>query len=135
MIHIKLNMIFYTHIEHSPTKTIYIKYYTKNKQKNALQTHIIGLEQCGPNLYSQNAKSYIFWEHVFKAHRLHYYRTEPRNTSELLAEPVLHNERIKIGNKVISYTQWIEKGVYNLANFVGNTGKLLTFNTAFIWIL
>ena len=27
MIHIKLNMIFYTHVEHSPTKTIYIKYY------------------------------------------------------------------------------------------------------------
>ena len=27
MIHINLNMIFYTHGEHSPTKTIYIKYY------------------------------------------------------------------------------------------------------------
>ena len=25
MIHINLNMIFYTHVEHSPTKTIYIK--------------------------------------------------------------------------------------------------------------
>ena len=33
MIHINLNMIFYTHVEHSPTKTIYIKYYTKTKQK------------------------------------------------------------------------------------------------------
>ena len=31
MIHINLNMIFYTHVEHSPTKTIYIKYYLKNK--------------------------------------------------------------------------------------------------------
>ena len=29
MIHINLNMIFYTHVEHSPTKTIYIKYYLK----------------------------------------------------------------------------------------------------------
>ena len=38
MIHMNLNMLFYTHVEHSPTKTIYIKYYT-NKQKNALQTH------------------------------------------------------------------------------------------------
>ena len=45
MIHINLNMIFYTHVEHSPTKTIYIKYYLKkkiykknNKNKNALQT-------------------------------------------------------------------------------------------------
>ena len=27
MIHINLNMIFCTHVEHSPTKTIYIKYY------------------------------------------------------------------------------------------------------------
>ena len=27
MIHINLNMIFYTHVEHSPTKTIYIKFY------------------------------------------------------------------------------------------------------------
>ena len=27
VIHINLNMIFYTHVEHSPTKTIYIKYY------------------------------------------------------------------------------------------------------------
>ena len=57
---------------------------------------IIGLEQCGPNLYSQKAKSNIFWEHVFKAYRLLYYRIEPQNTTKLLAEPVLHNERIKI---------------------------------------
>ena len=31
MIHINLNMIFYTHVKHSPTKTIYIKYYLKTK--------------------------------------------------------------------------------------------------------
>ena len=37
MIHINLDMIFHTHVEHSPTETIYIKYYTK--QKNALHTH------------------------------------------------------------------------------------------------
>ena len=29
MININLNMIFYTHVEHSPTKTIYMKYYTE----------------------------------------------------------------------------------------------------------
>ena len=29
MIHINLNMIFYTHVEHSPNKTICIKYYKK----------------------------------------------------------------------------------------------------------
>ena len=29
MIHINLNTIFYTHVKHSPTKTICIKYYLK----------------------------------------------------------------------------------------------------------
>ena len=36
MIHINLNMIFYTYVEHSPTKTIYIKY---KKYKNLACTH------------------------------------------------------------------------------------------------
>ena len=31
MIHINLNVIFYTHVKHSPTKTLYIKYYLKIK--------------------------------------------------------------------------------------------------------
>ena len=38
MIHVNLNMVFYTHVEHSPTKTIYIKYYVE-KQTHALHTH------------------------------------------------------------------------------------------------
>ena len=29
MIHININTIFYTHVEHSHTKTIHIKYYAK----------------------------------------------------------------------------------------------------------
>ena len=39
MIHINLNMIFYTHVEHSPTKTIYIKYYIKFKKTYYKHTH------------------------------------------------------------------------------------------------
>ena len=37
MMHINLNMIFYTHVEHSPTKTIYIFYFFIFL--NALHTH------------------------------------------------------------------------------------------------
>ena len=39
MIHVNLNMIFSTHVEHSPTKTIYIKYYTKTHYKHT-HTHM-----------------------------------------------------------------------------------------------
>ena len=33
MIHINLNMVFYTHVKHSPIKTMYIKYYFQKKEK------------------------------------------------------------------------------------------------------
>ena len=38
MIHINLNMIFCTHVENSPTKTIHIKYYTKKQQQTTTTT-------------------------------------------------------------------------------------------------
>ena len=40
MIHINLTLIFYTHVEHSPTKTVYIVYYTAEgeEEKSALHT-------------------------------------------------------------------------------------------------
>ena len=39
MIHINLNMIFYTHVEHSSTKTIYIKYYMETHTHTHARTH------------------------------------------------------------------------------------------------
>ena len=39
--YINVNMIFYTHVEHSPTKTIHIKYYTKTKT-HYKHTHTLG---------------------------------------------------------------------------------------------
>ena len=39
MIHINLNMIFYTHVEHSPTKTIYIKHYYYYIKKEGKMSH------------------------------------------------------------------------------------------------
>jgi len=38
MIHINLNMILYTYVEHRPVKTIYIKYHVENKRARA-HTH------------------------------------------------------------------------------------------------
>ena len=38
MIHINLN-ILYTHVEHSPTKTIYIKYYRQINKNKLKKTH------------------------------------------------------------------------------------------------
>ena len=39
MMHINLNVIFYTHVEHNPTKTIYIKYYKNKTRKHCPVLH------------------------------------------------------------------------------------------------
>ena len=41
VIYISLNVIFYSHVEHSPTKTVYIKYYAEKQTLlcHALHTH------------------------------------------------------------------------------------------------
>ena len=41
MIHINLNMIFCTHVEHSPTKTVYIKYYMEKQTHARTHTHTL----------------------------------------------------------------------------------------------
>ena len=41
MKHINLNTIFYTHVEHSPTKTVYIRHYMKT------HTHTMTVAETG----------------------------------------------------------------------------------------
>ena len=38
-IRVNLNTTFYTHVEHSPTKTIYIRYYMETHMHACMHTH------------------------------------------------------------------------------------------------
>ena len=63
MIHVNLNMIFYTHVEHSPTKTIYIKYYTKRKKcATHAHTHTHTHSDCSRNWVLISVRMEILWE-------------------------------------------------------------------------
>ena len=55
MIHINLNAMFYTHVEHSATKTIYVKYYMET------HTHTPPFSQ---SAYT-NSKPKITWNNAF----------------------------------------------------------------------
>ena len=61
VIHINLNMIFYTHVEHSPTNFFYIKYYKKIiKRKRTTNTHTHN--DCSRNWVLVLVRMEILWE-------------------------------------------------------------------------
>ena len=40
--HVNLNTIFYTHAEHSPTETIYIRYYMETHRAAVVLLNVLG---------------------------------------------------------------------------------------------
>ena len=58
--YINLNTIFYTHVEHSPTKTIYIKYDKKKSKKRTTNTHTH--THCSRNWVLILVRMEILWE-------------------------------------------------------------------------
>ena len=47
MIHINLNTLFYTHVEHSPIKTIYIRIWTHTHARTRTHTHAHTVAETG----------------------------------------------------------------------------------------
>ena len=93
---------------------------TNHKWKNILTElypFLDRLECYGPCFLSLNAKGNSFWTDTFKAYNIFFSRIKPNSTIEVLSEPVFYNENIKIGDKVMKHTTWIENGVYCIAIF------------------
>ena len=58
VIHINQNMMFYAHVEHSPNKTIYIKYYMEKRTCMHAYTH----KDCSRNWVLKLVGMKILWE-------------------------------------------------------------------------
>lgn len=84
--------------------------------------------QCyGPNYVCIRAKNKTFWLQVYDAYKKLFYKVNPKSTAALLAEPVFYNENIKLGNKIISYQNWIDKGAWCIGHFFNENGQSLTY--------
>ena len=81
----------------------------------------------GPEILKTQGKKNTFWTQVFCAYSDLYYNVKPTSTEELLAEPICFNERITIGNKVISQKHWMNKSFYCVAHLLGEDGKFLSY--------
>ena len=75
-----------------------------------------------------NAGKNMFWIDTFKAYKEFCNHVRLENADELLAEPVFHNEKFKVGNMTIKYKTWMEKGVYCIGDFLKHDGEFLTFS-------
>ena len=102
---------------------------TTHKWKNVVLANYPSVNDIsfhGPGILKTKGKN-TFWTQVFDAFSDLYYRINPANSQDLLAEPVCFNERITIGNKSIKERHWKSKGTYCVAHFLSDDGKLLSY--------
>ena len=75
------------------------------------------------NAYS---KCNAFWTQVFKAYDEFHNKIKLTNAGEVLSEPICFNQRIRVGNTFLMHKHWIDKGVYCVAHFLNEEGKILS---------
>ena len=68
-------MIFYTHVEHSPTKTIYINYFTETHTHTHARTHAINL-----NVYDFDPYHTLYMRARARTHTRTHARTHAHTT-------------------------------------------------------
>ena len=77
-----------------------------------------------PLLFRETVKNNSFWSDVFKAYGIFFRKMKLNSASQLLSEPVLCKKNMIIANnKVIKHTQWVDDGVYCVAQFIKKMGS------------
>ena len=67
-----------------------------------------------------------FWTDFFEALNNISKRVEPRDSEELLAEPLFDNDKFKIGERTIHFKNWIERGIYTVGSLIKENGTFMT---------
>lgn len=116
----------------SALKLIWIR---KLNMSNHMWKNIIQTVYPKANLLEKLGSSYNndlfhvnrFWSDVFQAYREIGLKVKPQTPDELNAEPIFLNENIKIGNKVIFYKLWLNRGVCFIRNVLDESGSFLSY--------
>ena len=103
---------------------------TIHKWKNiikALFPSIEHLDTYGPNLPLNRNVINGFWADTITAYTLFTEKVPLSTTEEILAEPLLFNNNLKIGSKPIIHKEWCQHGVKCISDVLHNDGTFLTF--------
>ena len=80
----------------------------------------------GPEFVLKFTKYNTFWTNVFHSYKLFFYKCEPKNSYELLAEPLCYNRRILIGKTYIAPKLLLNRDLICLSHFFDEDGQYLT---------
>ena len=102
--------------------------FTNHKWKNIvlhMYPFLTNIHCYGPAFF--NSKSCNpFWKDMLFSFSMYSKAFVPKQSFELLSQPVFYNEKIKIGGKVLTQSSWIEKGIYKIAHFLKEDGYFLS---------
>ena len=85
------------------------------------------IDNFSPNYLCLNTKN-PFWKHVFLSYKSFFYKVRPVDVGDILAEPVLHNDNIKVGNKPITFKSWRDKNINKISDLYKQNGDILSYN-------
>ena len=87
---------------------------------------IKNIECYGPGVVNVYTKCNAFWTQVFEAYDKFHNKIKLTNAGEILLEPICLNQSIRVGNTFLTRKHWIDKGVYCVAHFLYEEGKILS---------
>ena len=90
---------------------------------------VVWFEQLGSSLHFQEHEVNKFRSHVFMAYKEFGKQIHVENSEELVAEPIFCNQNILVGNRIIFYKNWIDKGVCHIKNMLNDNGTFMSFKS------
>ena len=85
------------------------------------------VQQFGPEYISRFTKHNHFWNDVFDAYKIFFYKCIPNQSADLFAEPFFYNDRFQIGNKYIVCKRLQERNVFYLGQFFEDQGSFMSY--------
>ena len=105
---------------------------TDHKWKSILFANfpfISKIKHIGPNFTEISRNKNKFWIDVCAAYKSFYYKIEPKTDSQVLAEPIMNNNRIKVGDQTLSCHNWLNNNLYNISHFITDNGDFIDYTT------
>ena len=104
-----------------------------HKWKNVLLQncpHWKQIYENGPEYVDNFPKYNNFWTDVFESYKIFYYKCIPKNSIELLAEPLCYNKSFQIGKNYVMSRALKNKNIFFIGQFFDESGQILS-HTAF----